>query len=140
MLLEPGERTTTEEQQRERIRGVLRNENQTILLMERAGTLVGYVSGLGGRCRRNRHCARVVLGVLQEFSGQGYGKALLRGLEEWARARSVSRLELTVMVHNARAIGLYKGMGFLEEGTKRRSLLIDGRPVDELYMAKLLEP
>ncbi len=139
MLLEPGERTTTEEQQCERIRGALSNGNQTILLVERACKPVGFVAGLGGPYRRNRHCVHVVMGVLQDFTGQGLGKILLRDLEEWARTRDIHRLELTVMAHNARAIGLYKGMGFVEEGTKKRSLVVDGRPVDEIYMAKLLD-
>jgi len=38
-----------------------------------------------------------------------------------------------------RAIRLYEKMGFVEEGTKRHALVVDGRPVDEVYMAKLLD-
>jgi Acetyltransferases, including N-acetylases of ribosomal proteins len=48
----------------------------------------------------------------------------------------LTRLELTVMVHNERAIALYKKMGFEIEGTKKRSMRIDGQYVDEYYMAK----
>ena len=139
MLLEPGERVTTVEQQRERIRAVLSQENQTILLVEREGKLVGFVAGLGGPYRRNRHCVRVVIGVLQGFAGGGLGETLLGALEDWAQARDIGRLELTVMAHNARAIGLYNKMGFVEEGTKRHSLMVDGTSVDELYMAKVLD-
>jgi RimJ/RimL family protein N-acetyltransferase len=40
------------------------------------------------------------------------------------------------MVHNERAIALYKKMGFEIEGTKKRSMRIDGQYVDEYYMAK----
>jgi RimJ/RimL family protein N-acetyltransferase len=43
------------------------------------------------------------------------------------------------MVHNARAISLYTRMGFRIEGTRHRSMIVDGQPVDELLMAKLLD-
>jgi len=43
------------------------------------------------------------------------------------------------MAHNARAIRLYKRMGFAIEGTKRQALLVNGTYVDEYYMAKLLD-
>jgi RimJ/RimL family protein N-acetyltransferase len=42
------------------------------------------------------------------------------------------------MVHNAPAIGLYRKCGYFQEGVRRRSLIVDGVPVDELLMAKLL--
>ncbi len=42
------------------------------------------------------------------------------------------------MAHNARAIRVYERHGFQVEGRRRQCLLVDGRYVDELYMAKLL--
>jgi len=50
----------------------------------------------------------------------------------------VHRLELTVMAHNHRAASLYQRMGFSVEGPRTQCLLIDGRFVDELYMAVIL--
>jgi len=57
---------------------------------------------------------------------------------QFTRHHAVHRLELTVMVHNERAIRLYKKMGFEIEGTKKHSLLISGSYVDEYHMAKLI--
>lgn len=37
------------------------------------------------------------------------------------------------------AIRLYQRVGFEVEGTKRRSLRVEGEFVDELYMAKLID-
>jgi len=139
MLLEPGERTTTEEEQHQRITAILSQENQTLLLAENNEKPVGFVAGLGGPCRRNRHCAHVVMGVLQAFCGQGIGQRLLVELEAWARGHDMRRLELTVMAHNARALKLYEKVGFVREGIKRHALVVDGRPVDELCMAKLID-
>ena len=43
------------------------------------------------------------------------------------------------MTHNEAGIALYRRRGFEIEGTKKHSLLVGGRYVDEYYMARLLE-
>jgi RimJ/RimL family protein N-acetyltransferase len=43
-----------------------------------------------------------------------------------------------VMTHNQAAIGLYRKLGYEREGARRTALVIDGKPVDELWMAKLV--
>jgi len=48
MMLEPGERLTTEAEQRERIKKMLSEDNQTILVAESEGRLVGCAAGLEG--------------------------------------------------------------------------------------------
>jgi RimJ/RimL family protein N-acetyltransferase len=65
-------------------------------------------------------------------------QARLAALEAWARANGLHRLELTVQVHNRRAIALYEKCGFEREGVKRHSLNIEGTFIDELYMSKLI--
>lgn len=140
MLMEPEERTSTIDDQRELIRLVLAAENQTILVAEREGTLVGFIGIRGGPFRRNRHCAHIVMGIRQADAGQGLGKLLLAEIEKWARAQGLRRLELTVMADNHRAVRLYRGAGFQMEGLKREALVVDGRAVDEHVMAKLLPP
>lgn len=137
-LMEPGERTTSVEEQRLRIRSTLAADNQTILVAVVDSKLVGFVGARGGPYRRNRHCAHLVIGVLQAHSGQGLGRSLLREVERWALARGLRRLELTVMEHNERALRLYRRLGFVLEGTKRESLVVEGRAIDEQMMAKLL--
>lgn len=92
----------------------------------------------GGSVRRNRHSAYIVIGILKQYQGQGIGAALFRELDRWARDTEIVRLELTVMAHNELAISLYFKNGFEIEGTKRKSLMIDGQWVDEYYMSKIL--
>lgn len=138
MMLEPGERLTTVAEQRERIKRLLLRDNQIILVAEASDRLVGYLAALGGDYKRNRHSAHIVVGILQEFAGQGIGTRLFAELKTWASSRNIHRLELTVMAHNTTALGLYKKMGFEIEGTKQDSLWVNGRYVDEYYMAKLL--
>jgi RimJ/RimL family protein N-acetyltransferase len=138
MMLESGERSTRLDEQSQQIRDILLRGNQTILVAEVGGELVGYVSALGGNFLRNRHCAHVITGVLQGFCGQGFGTWLFSELEQWARRNGVRRMELTVMAHNDRAINLYRKMGYEIEGSRRDSLLVNGAYVDEYYMGKLL--
>lgn len=138
MMLEPGERTTSPEQQAEILRGLAADPGSHLLVAESGARLVGFVAAHGGRCRRAAHKAHVVLGVLQSESGRGLGTRLLAELEAWAERAGLRRLGLTVMAHNERAVALYLRRGFLVEGTIRDSLCVDGRFVDELSMAKLL--
>ena len=42
------------------------------------------------------------------------------------------------MTHNLNAIKLYEKVGFIKEGVKKNSLLVDGNYVDEYYMGKIL--
>jgi cystathionine gamma-synthase len=91
----------------------------------------------GGRFRRRQATAHVVIGVLAAAGGRGVGTGLLRELDRWAPAHGIRRLELTVMAHNQRASALYRRVGYTVEGRARECLFVDGRPADELYMAKL---
>jgi len=138
MMLEPGERTTTIEEQTQRIRDLLSQDNQIIFVVEHGNQLVGFLGALGGNYSRNHDCVHVVIGIRQEFAGQGIGKELFEALEKWAVDHKLHRLELTVMSHNVRAIHLYEKMGFKAEGTKKDSLMVNGKYVDEYYMARIL--
>ena len=138
MLLEPDERTTTVEQQQKHIETILDSDNQTMLVAEIDGQLIGFLGVFGMNVRRKKHSVYLVIGILQAYTGQGVGTKLFSELEKWAKEHDITRLELTVMVHNARAIALYKKLGFVIEGTKKHSLIIDGSYIDEYYMAKLL--
>jgi RimJ/RimL family protein N-acetyltransferase len=138
MMFEPGERTTTVDEQCQRIKNVLSQDNQIIFVAEHESRLVGFLGAFGGSFQRNRHCAYIVIGILQAFVGRGLGSQLFKVLEEWAMKHNIHRLELTVMSHNERAISLYRKMGYQTEGVKQDSLWVNGKYLDEYYMAKLL--
>lgn len=138
MLFEPGERETTVDQQRKRIESMREEETSTILVAEDNGELVGYLFAMGGNPVRVKHAVYLAIGVAESARGKGVGTRLFARLEEWAKERAIHRLELTVMIHNKAGIALYEKMGFEIEGTKRHSLFIAGKYVDEYYMSKLL--
>lgn len=56
-----------------------------------------------------------VLGVLMGMDGQGIASALMSAAEEWARARGITRMGLTVWESNARARRFYDHNGYRAE-------------------------
>ncbi|WP_160917165.1 GNAT family N-acetyltransferase [Halobacillus litoralis] len=138
LLFGKGERKSTVEQVEGLIQKVKKEENSSIFLSELNGKVNGHVTVFGGGAPRVLHTASVITGVLKDFHGQGVARELFFHLFEWAEEKGVTRLELTVMVHNERAVHFYERMGFEKEGVKRQSLIINRRPVDEYLMAKIL--
>ncbi|CAM4349115.1 GNAT family protein [Paenibacillus phoenicis] len=139
MLYEPGERTTTAEEQRERIQSILSEVGSTILVAEDQGQLVGYLAVFGGQANRTKHVGYIVVGITQAYSGKGIGTRLFQAAEAWRAQTELTKFELTVMIPNERAVALYKKMGFEVEGVKRNSIRVDGNYVDEYYMGKIFE-
>jgi len=138
MLFEPGERNITVEEQAKKLESWEAASSGVVFIASIGREIVGFVVGVGGTANRNRHSLHIAIGILQAFCGQGIGAALMQGLESWAIEHSFHRLALTVMAHNSRAIALYKKRGFEEEGIKHHALLVNGRYVNEFYMAKLV--
>ena len=138
MMLEPGERQITIEQERERLKSVLAADNSMVFLAEADDNPIGFLWANGGTYRRNHHSAHIVIGIRAAHTNQGIGTRLFRACELWARERGLHRLELTVMTNNHLGIALYKKMGFQIEGTALDALRVDGTYVDLHYMSKLL--
>ncbi len=136
MMLEPGERTLSVQEQRRKIENLAQNE--TIFVAQEGETLIGFLALHGFQPQRKRHCAYLVIGILQAFAGRGVGTLLFEHVERWAVARDITRLELTVMTHNHAGLALYLKRGFLVEGLLRNSLKVAGRYVHEYVMAKSL--
>jgi ribosomal protein S18 acetylase RimI-like enzyme len=137
MMYEPGERTTSVEEMKSVLQG-MDASGSLMLAAEVDGDIAGFLSAERGFANRIKHSAYIVIGVLKDYRGRKIGTRLLEELDNWARDNGVSRLELTVMVHNESAIGLYQKMGFKIEGLKEKSLVVDGNFVDEYYMAKII--
>ncbi|WLR47681.1 GNAT family protein [Halobacillus litoralis] len=138
LLYGKSERKSTIEQVEGLIQKIEKEENSTIFLSELSGGVNGHVTVFGGGAPRNLHTASIITGVLKDFHGQGIAVDLFHRLFQWAEEKGVTRLDLSVMVHNERAVHFYERMGFEKEGVKRRSLIIKGSPIDEYVMAKIL--
>ncbi len=136
MLYEPGERTKN----LPRIESLIRDsvERQDFLLVaETDNKLIGYISAQKGRLNRIAHSAYIVVGILTDYRGKGIGTEFFKRLNVWAEENKVVRLELTVICENEAAKHLYTNSGFEIEGIKRKSVCVDGKYLDEFYMARV---
>lgn len=102
--------------------------------------VVGYVA-IGRRIpiEANRHVGRILaVAVAPEARRRGIGRALLQAAETEARARGFRKLMLTVLGTNQAAIALYESLGYSIEARLVDEFELDGKLVDDLFMAKRL--
>ena len=64
--------------------------------------------------------ADIAMMVAKDWRGRGVGRALLVSAIAWAREAGAHKVFLEVWPHNTAAIALYRRVGFVEEGRKRR--------------------
>jgi RimJ/RimL family protein N-acetyltransferase len=103
-----------------------------------ADIVVGWCDVLPNRSRIiYSHCGTLGVGLLPEFRGKGIGRQLMRRTIDAAFAFGLTRIELTVRERNAKAIGLYKSLGFEMEGLHRNAVFIEGQYENLRSMALL---
>jgi putative acetyltransferase len=77
--------------------------------------------------------------VLAPFRGKGVGTALMREILRQASTWNYTRVVLSVLSTNERAIRLYEKFGFAAQGRRRREYAFIGEQ-EELVMARSLAP
>jgi ribosomal protein S18 acetylase RimI-like enzyme len=110
---------------------------EDVLVAESAGTVVGYVHlGPPTSVPSNRHVL-MVRGLVVDPArrGEGIGRRLVDAAVAEARARDARRLTLRVLAPNTAARGLYETAGFVVEGVFHEEFLLEGRYVDDVFMA-----
>lgn len=85
------------------------------------------------------HRGSLAMGIVEDFRGQGLGRQLVKAALDKAKQEGFLRVELSVHADNARAIALYHKAGFVTEGVLKRSVRIDGRFIDTISMALMLD-
>jgi len=100
--------------------------------------IVGYIWAERGKFNRTLHTAYIVVGIREAFRDMGIGTKFFTILDDWALSNGVVRLELTVECENEIAKKLYEKQGFVVEGKRIKSMKVDGKLVDEYYMAKIM--
>lgn len=144
MLLSPGERSGDATLLRTRLEAINQGADPAHVIVADTGArhaadrIAGYVDVSVVPFRRSLGTGHVVMGVRQSFAGQGVGRALLVAAIDTARETGLSRLELSVMEHNRRALGLYLSCGFQVEGLRRDAVWVGEEPVSEYWMGLLL--
>ena len=118
------------------------NPPDAFLVAELAGKVVGYI-----RLKpptplpENAHVLQVQgLAVHPDARRRGIAGMLLAAAERRSRERGKRKLSLRVLSTNTAAIALYERLGFAREGVLRDEFIINGSYVDDIVMAKSLQP
>ena len=116
------------------------NKLGDILVAEVDGQVVGYASlAQASRLPSHAHVLEINgLAVDPDHQGRGVGRALVEACLAGARQQGARKLTLRVLGFNARARRLYEACGFQVEGLLREEFLLDGRYVDDVFMAHML--
>ncbi len=142
-ITEPGEyRGRAGEEARVILRYAGRDDGLYLVARREAdGGLAGVCTVRAGHLRRTRHVGRLEVFVARQDRGRGLGRALLEAAVDWAEANpGMRKLSLAVFEDNARAVALYRSLGFEVEGRRVGEYQeADGRLRDDLIMARSVE-
>jgi RimJ/RimL family protein N-acetyltransferase len=135
------EYTFTDEQERDWIRQYAGDPGKLMIVAEHSRQVIGVLFLESGTRRTISHVATLHISVNRDWRHQGVGTALLQSAIAWAEAHPViEKLGLAVFSSNTRAIGLYRKLGFVEEGCRPREVkFASGRYVDDLLMYRFVK-
>ncbi len=103
------------------------------------GKVVGWCDIRRGARAAQAHCGVLGMGIIPGYRDRGLGRRLMLTALEAAKAAGMHRVELHAHADNLRAIALYEKVGFVHEGVARDAIRIDGRYIDSVLMAMILE-
>ncbi|MBI3963124.1 MAG: GNAT family N-acetyltransferase [Deinococcus sp.] len=110
--------------------------DQEVLLAVDGQEVAGMVAFRRRPESYEQHCATLGIGVAKGYQRRGVGTKLFQAALDLAHRCQVKRLEIDCFSDNLRAIGLYRKMGFVEEGVRRQAVYKDGVYRDVLLMAR----
>jgi len=118
ILRTPEEITMTVEDEEKFIGRLNASPNDTMILAIVDGKYAGNLHiGSSGRVKTG-HFGTVAIALAREFWGRGVGTQLMNEAIGIGREAGLHHLELEVFAPNARAIALYKKVGFKTVGTR----------------------
>jgi ribosomal protein S18 acetylase RimI-like enzyme len=108
------------------------------LTLEVDGIPAGHVMVQRRAGRHYAHVGEIAILVSNAQRGFGLGRILMEMAIDWGRAVGLAKISLRVFPDNARAIALYRSLGFEEEGLARREVRMPGGDRDMLLMGLAL--
>ena len=131
---EAGEGVLSPEDFEGRIEADTQADKSLFLVAEADGSIVGYARCAGNTLSRFRHKADFGICIAQKYWGHGVGRVLMEHILTWADSAGITKISLSVLGTNAKAIRIYERFGFVQEGV----LVNDRRHRDGNYYDTVL--
>ncbi len=141
MIHRPEEYQRSVRDEKRILRAKYESPNQLYLAAEDSGAMVALLTSRVDLRQRVSHTIYMGLAVEREWRGKRLGEALMRVFIGWAQnVDGLRRIELNVTDGNAPAQGLYKKLGFEEEGRRKGAIHFGGEDYrDDIIMCRYLE-
>lgn len=125
----------TERGEQERIRSI---EDLT-LVCDRYGEIIGVITIQRGMYKKNRHTANLGIAIKSGHRNKGLGTRMIQEAIIWCKGQGIKKLNLEVFSTNTGAIRAYEKVGFEIEGHRRGQFMINGEPVDDVFMTYYIQ-
>lgn len=139
-VVQADEFETSGEAEQESIRRHTERPGYLYLVADVEGEPVGLLEFENGEHERSAHSGMLSMFVGRGWRDRGVGTVLLQVLIDWATENPIiEKLTLAVFHTNARAIALYRKLGFEQEGYCPRDMKAeDGTYIDSVLMYRFV--
>lgn len=126
----------TTEQEAAWIDSFLASDNSLLLVAIFEDDIIGNIDLTGNQRKIMQHTAVIGMGMLEAWRNSGLGTALMKCAIDWAKANAILELLwLQVYTENQVALGLYRKLGFQENGTIKNFFKHNDTYFDKLTMS-----
>lgn len=121
----------------ELIKADAEKNNNLFLVAVMNDKIVGFSRCEGNLLKRFNHKVEFGVCVLKDYWGYGIGTNLLEESIAWADSNGITKISLSVLETNEKAVNLYKKYGFKIEGIlKNDKILSDGQYYSTVVMGR----
>lgn len=115
-------------------------ENKVLYLYKEGNETIGMCKLIKQK-HRNEHIVYLGgLAIHPNYFGKGFGKKIMQEIIQFCKNKGILRIELSVAVHNKKAIQLYENLGFTQEGVLKKYTYLKSKNefIDEVLMSNLI--
>lgn len=139
MSFEKDEYPLDKEAQAALIRSLEGDTTNTILLAMDGEEIAGLSTITSSHKIKSRHDAELGIVVAKKYQGKGIGTSLIRQVIAWVKENGITtRISLEVRADNRKAVEIYLKSGFIVEGCRKNSTLLNGVYYDDYIMGMML--
>lgn len=140
LLVPESFKSRTIEQEEQFIKRMTAKENCNLFVAIIDDRIVGIGDIHGSSDPARKHSVSVGVSVHPEFRRIGVASRLMQQMDEWIGSnRTIEKITLSVLGNNSKAIGLYRKLGYEQEGVMKKDLRSpEGEYIDVIKMAKFM--